>query len=63
MGTAKTVNNGTQPYKLYFIVANIKYSSGCVFLIFFVPDFKLILYSKPRSYERGYFYGSIHIKY
>ncbi|WEU69957.1 hypothetical protein BE20_0027 [Staphylococcus phage vB_SepS_BE20] len=32
MGTAKTVNNGTQPYKLYFIVANIKFSSGCVFL-------------------------------
>ena len=31
-GHRKTVNNGTQSYKLYFIAANIKYSSGCFLL-------------------------------
>lgn len=31
-GGIENCKHGTQPYKLYFIVANIKYSSGCVFV-------------------------------
>ena len=29
-------------------------------IIIFVPYFKLILYSKSRSYERGYFFTEVY---